>query len=1437
MERKFRRSGNGKRFQPGYHSTAIHHHLQQPSMSNPVSTYRLQFHKDFNFEAFEKVIPYLQKLGVSTIYASPIFESTPGSTHGYDGLNPHQIDPEIGTEEQLKHLSKKLNEAGMQWLQDIVPNHLAFDPKNPWLNDVLEKGLRSVYAAFFDTSFSSDFFSGRLMVPFLDDSLEETIKKGELKIAFKDDRLVLNYFDANYPLTPRSYASVLLLPHENSEETIRQLVNQLEDLEMLDEPKSYALRWNEIRLQLASILKEAQAKVLIEANLQKINQNPELLLSLAEEQHYRLCSYKETSSKINFRRFFTVNTLICLNIQNPEVFETYHLKIKELVKEGVFQGLRIDHIDGLYNPTLYLKQLREMVGEEAYIVVEKILEAGETLPQNWPIEGTSGYDFLALVNNLFTDKNVKKDFNQFYQQLAGEQKPVQEQIREKKTLILDEYMGGELDNLYHYFLELNLADPKSLKKLKTNELKNAIAALLIDCPVYRFYGNEFPLDDANFKLIKEVLKSIRKYQPELELAIDVLEKVLLHPSPKNKNDFNTRGLLFYQRLMQFTGPLMAKGVEDTLMYTYNRFIGHSEVGDAPDAFGISVADFHRQMQEKQEKWPLSINATSTHDTKRGEGARARLNALSDLAEEWFAIVKNWQQLNNPLKTNNLPDANDEYFIYETLIGTYPMPGEDEANYPNRLQEYIVKALREGKQNSGWGTENEKYETATAVFIDGILDQESDFWQDFKTFHQKVVDFGIVNSLSQVLLKFTCPGVPDVYQGCENWDLSMVDPDNRRPVDYEKRLKSLEKITGKEALNPEQLWEKRYNADIKLNLIHKLFKERKAAPEVFLKGKYTPLTVKGKYKENIFAFARNLHQIWYITIVPLGLAKICEEQNVDIKQINWKHTRIILPKEAPAEWNNLLDNANGSAQNEAIEISELFGSQPHAFLKMEQKQSNRNAGILMHLTSLPSAFGIGDLGPEAKAFAKFLYKSKQQFWQLLPLNPTGPEQSYSPYSSVSSIAGNTLLISPELLAKDGLLKKKELKKLHLLQTNKVNFEEARQVKDVLFEQAYENFCVGEFDELQKDFDVFAEEQDFWLNDFTLYTVLKQHYQNKAWFSWPEEFKKRDAKTLAQFSVENQNLLQKEKWLQFIFFRQWKALKNFCHKRSIQLLGDLPFYISYDSVDVWSQPELFSLDKNSNMIGVAGVPPDYFNADGQLWGMPVFCWDALKASNYAWWVQRIRKNMELFDMLRLDHFRAFADYWEVPAAEKTAINGEWKTGPGSDFFKILEKEFVKLPFVAEDLGEITDAVYHLRDEFKLPGMKVLQFAFGDDMPGSIHIPHNYPQNSFAYTGTHDNNTITGWFTKDADKQSIKKLKQYVGTKVTEGNVHWILIKLAYASVAKTVIIPMQDVLGFDEKARMNTPASTEKNWSWRMQPGEVTLLLQKQLRKLIGFYYRV
>jgi 4-alpha-glucanotransferase len=435
-----------------------------------------------------------------------------------------------------------------------------------------------------------------------------------------------------------------------------------------------------------------------------------------------------------------------------------------------------------------------------------------------------------------------------------------------------------------------------------------------------------------------------------------------------------------------------------------------------------------------------------------------------------------------------------------------------------------------------------------------------------------------------------------------------------------------------------------------------------------------------------------------------------------------------------------------------------------------------------------------------------------------------------------MAGNTLLISPELLVKEGFLEATDLEEGQLRNGKKVDYEDAQRVKIRLFDKAYANYSLSDNRAFADQFKLFCETESSWLNDFSLYQVLKEQNAGKPWFEWSAEYKLRDEEALKEFAEKNSEELEKIKWLQFIFIKQFNELRSYCNSLGIQLFGDLPFYISYDSVDVWSNPEIFSLDEEGNMVGVAGVPPDYFNSDGQLWGMPVFRWDELKKDGYKWWIQRLKKNLELYDVLRLDHFRAFSAYWEVPASEKTAINGQWKQGPGADFFTAVQKDLGELPFIAEDLGDIDDKVYLLRDRFKLPGMKVLQFAFGDDMPQSQYTPHNYSENFIVYTGTHDNNTSKGWFLKDADKETKKRLKRYVGGPVNEKNVHKVLSRLAYASVAKIVILPLQDILGLDDAARMNTPASKDNNWSWRLKPGQLTSKVEKRLRKWTEIYNR-
>ena len=1344
-------------------------------MHNLISTYRIQFNKEFTFADFKKVIPYLHQLGVKTLYASPIFEASPGSMHGYDTVNPLQINPEIGTEEELLEISQELKSLGMNWIQDIVPNHMAFHQNNLWLMDVLEKGQESEYADFFDINWSGD-KTEPIMVPFLGSDLEEVVANKELQVVQVDGAFKLDYFGTTYPLNA------------------------------------------EAQKQLQSV------------DLAAFNKDTEKLLQLANSQYYRLCNWQESDRKINYRRFFTVNSLICLNIHHKHVFVAYHKYILSLLQQGIFQGLRVDHIDGLFDPSAYLEMLREVAGEETFIVVEKILEEGEKMPERWPIQGTTGYEFLATVNNLLVNQDAEHEFTKYYQQLVNSPEKIEPQIFSKKRAILKDHMAGELNNLVQLFYGLDLEKGIAASVVDSEVLKNTIAEMLIRCPVYRYYGNSFPLEEAEAKELRSLFKAIDV--PELQPGLQLLQQVWLEAPEKGDQEYNEKACLFYKRCMQFSGPLMAKGVEDTLMYTYNRFIGKNEVGDSPDGFGKSAEEFHQQMLERQELWPLALNGSSTHDTKRGEDARARLQVLTDLHAEWLEQVKGWQEISKQLRAGNQPDDNDAYFIYQTLIGTHPMPGEVDKTYQERMDAYLEKAFREAKVHTGWSEPDEQYESAAKAFSAELLNEKNDFLESFEPFHRKVADYGILNSLNQVVLKFTCPGIPDVYQGTELWDFSFVDPDNRRPVDYEQRSTWLNEFEETHSLA--SLWEDRYTGRIKLWLEHTLLKARMATN--FVDAQYIPLKVKGHYEKNILAFARRFESTWIVTIVPLHFAALCEGKQVEIADFDWKNTSVRFPDEAPETWKNLLNGTSGQVQHE-VPVYKLFGDFPLAVLKLEQPATNRGAGILMHITSLPSPFGIGDMGPEAFKFVNSLSRSNQKWWQLLPLNPITEGQSYSPYSSISSMAGNTLLISPELLEKEGILSAGEMQEYVSKSADQVNYPEVEARKAKLFDLAYQNFKAKKTHHLVEEYLRFLKAEADWLDDFVLFTVLKDQHGQTPWNTWPDEFRQRDAEALTTFRHSFKEELNKAKWLQFIFFKQWKALKKYALQHGIRLFGDLPFYISYDSVDVWANPHLFKLDKEGNKIYAAGVPPDYFNAEGQLWGMPIYRWDVMEQDKFAWWKNRLRKNMELYDLLRLDHFRAFSSYWEVPAEESTAINGEWIPGPASSFFRAMQEEFGELPFVAEDLGDISDDVYELRDEFNMPGMKVLQFAFGEDMPVSIHIPHQYStENCLVYTGTHDNNTTKGWYKNESSKLNRKNMMHYLGTEIDKNNVAFQLTRLAYASTARLAIIPIQDVLGLGKSARMNTPSSTENNWGWRMQSGALSRNHEEQLRLLCRIFGR-
>lgn len=474
---------------------------------------------------------------------------------------------------------------------------------------------------------------------------------------------------------------------------------------------------------------------------------------------------------------------------------------------------------------------------------------------------------------------------------------------------------------------------------------------------------------------------------------------------------------------------------------------------------------------------------------------------------------------------------------------------------------------------------------------------------------------------------------------------------------------------------------------------------------------------------------------------------------------------------------------------------------------------RGSGVLLHISSLDSAFGIGDLGQGAFDFIDFLEQTKQRYWQILPLNPTNLISGNSPYSSASAFAVNSLLISPSLLVKDGLIKEKDLEVFKGIAQDKVDYERVYDSKAQIFTKAFERF---KKDGLNSAFKTFCKKNSSWLNDFADFMVFKSCFEQKCWTQWPIEIRDRDRQAMQSLREANSDAIMKEKFLQYLFFKQWLAVKKYANKKGVQIIGDIPIYVTYDSVDVWTNSEIFKLNKDKNIEFLAGVPPDYFSTTGQLWGNPVYDWDKLKEQDYAWWIKRVEHNLKLFDLIRIDHFRGFVDFWQVPAGESTAINGQWVNAPARDFFKKLLNEFPDMPILAEDLGIITDEVRQTMKDFAFPGMKILLFAFYEDLVKHPYLPHNYSDNCAAYTGTHDNNTLRGWFDKELSLDDKKRLFEYIKQEVSVEDLNWVLIKLLMDSIAKFVIIPMQDILGLSGEHRMNIPGIAHGNWQWRLNP---------------------
>lgn len=900
-------------------------------MHIPSSTYRLQLHENFTFNHLQRILEYLNTLGITTLYAAPIMQATPGSMHGYDVTDPHTINTALGNHDDLKAIARDLRKKEMFWLQDIVPNHMAFHPLNYRLMDVLERGPHSPYYQYFDINWNHHVpaLKGKVMVPFLGNDLNACIEQGEIKLAFSEKGFTLNYFDNRYPLSLSAYPLLLtVLVALDSESKLPAVIGKL-----LHAEKEPYESWKAIKEEFAcSVKNDSDQKSIMEAVVQAINNDHDQLRELIDHQYYRLSYWKETDKQINYRRFFTVNELICLRMEDDAVFEEYHTYLLKLYKEKLIHGFRIDHIDGLNDPAKYTQDLRNLMGESCYIIAEKILEAKEDMPAHWPLQGTSGYEFLSFLNQLLTHRKGSKELVKFYRQLIPDMPPYEKLILDSKKLILENYMSGEWDNLIQLFGELQLQAEYDIDRIR-----QALGFLMLSLPVYRIYPDTLPLKGKSLLTIHEAFEKARSAGADYKQELDHLQNLFtLQPS---NEDAHNRILYFLKRLMQFTGPLTAKGVEDTTFYIYNPLISHDEVGDSPASLGMSIQRFHEKMQIRQFFTPLSLNATATHDTKRGEDARVRLNVLSRITESWKEHVTQWLKINKPFrKTINgktIPELNDEYFIYQSMVGGFPEDLKVTGEWVKRIQAYLNKALREAKVNTNWSDPDEEYEKACEEFIEHIVQKDHTFLVSFIPFIKMVYEHAMVYSLSQTLIKLTAPGIPDIYQGCELWDFSFVDPDNRRPVDYDKRMEFLWQLVVKEETGKEALFgflqEHREEGIEKLYITWKTLNLRKSMPSLFAEGAYIPLQITGK-EITAAAYARNKkNESWVIVIFPLGL--VTHDPSPDDE--NTVGQFVVLPEDAPLKWINIFTRQTFESPNQ-ISLQEVFQHFPVALLVSDEQ---------------------------------------------------------------------------------------------------------------------------------------------------------------------------------------------------------------------------------------------------------------------------------------------------------------------------------------------------------------------------------------------------------------------------------------------------------------------------------------------------------------------
>ena len=949
-------------------------------MRIPRATYRVQLNGGFTFSDAAGIVPYLDSLGVSHLYASPYTRSREGSSHGYDVVDHNELDPEVGGAEGYEKLVGALSERGMGQVLDFVPNHMGIGPDNyRWL-DVLENGPASPYAHFFDVDWypvNRSVLHGRVLLPVLGDHYRDILEEGELALRFDPETgsLSVRYYEHRCPLDPRTYPLVLGEASEVEGEAgseLGSLVTAFGNLPVREDtsPDAVEERSRDARIhreRLARLCTESpEAARHVQGRVELLNGDREGLHRVLEEQAYRLAYWRVSSDEINYRRFFSIDDLAGVRVEDERVFDAIHRLALELVRRGEVDGLRIDHIDGLYDPEGYLERLQDAAGEalgesgggqHVYLLVEKILAVHERLPGGWPVAGTTGYEFAERLNGLFVDPAGEPGLERAYRRFLGSDYPdglpFEEILYRSKRHAMRTELASELNVLSRRLLAISEGTegtgggvPRRRYDFTINVLREALAEVVAAFPVYRTYirDGEISADDRRHLEWAFGLAERRSDAAD-KSAFGFIRGVLLG------DDESREARDFVMRFQQYTGPVMAKGMEDTALYVFNRLSALNEVGGEPERFGVSVEELHRENGERARDWPHAMLSTSTHDTKRGEDVRARIDALSEMPDEWRGRLARWARINRRHRRHTergiAPSRNDEYLLYQTLLGAWPFEdpsGDDLEEFRARIEGYMLKAVREAEVRTSWTNQDAEYEEALSGFLRALLQPDGGFMGELSPLARRVARVGALSSLSQTLVKLTSPGVPDIYQGNDLWDLSLVDPDNRRPVDYPRRRKMLEDLRERFSADGPATARSLLGSDSwrggapKLHLTWRALSLRRDREDLFRDGEYLPLEVTGPMADHVFAFARRLGGSAAITIAPRLYVPLAPESGLLPEPVSWKGTRVKLPPGLSAPRRNALTDepveVNEGDGGDYLDLCGLLASFPVALLHSE-----------------------------------------------------------------------------------------------------------------------------------------------------------------------------------------------------------------------------------------------------------------------------------------------------------------------------------------------------------------------------------------------------------------------------------------------------------------------------------------------------------------------